>query len=49
MGWIGQSARMGRRDEVLTKAQAENPAITTFDLGNGLRILVKQLKIRVSP
>ena len=38
-----------RRDEVLTAAQAENPAITKFDLGNGLRILVKQSKIRVSP
>ena len=38
-----------RRDEVLAAAQAENPAITKFDLGNGLRILVKQSKIRVSP
>jgi hypothetical protein len=38
-----------RRDEVLSAAQAENPAITKFDLGNGLRILVKQSKIRVSP
>ena len=38
-----------RRDEVLTAAQAENPAITKFDLGNGLRILVKNAKVRVSP
>jgi hypothetical protein len=38
-----------RREEVLTAAQAENPAITKYDLGNGLRILVKQSKIRVSP
>ena len=38
-----------RRDEVLTAAQAENPAITKFDLGNGLRTLVKQSKVRVSP
>jgi hypothetical protein len=38
-----------RREEVLTAAQAENPAITKFDLGNGLRILVRQAKIRVSP
>jgi len=38
-----------RRDEVLTAAQAENPAITKFDLGNGLRRLVKQSKVRVSP
>lgn len=37
-----------RRDEVLTAAQAENPAITKFDLGNGLRILLKQSKVRVS-
>ncbi|MGI9434452.1 MAG: hypothetical protein ACR2Q4_06440 [Geminicoccaceae bacterium] len=38
-----------RRDEVLIAAQAENPAITKFDLGNGLRALVKQSKVRVSP
>ncbi|MDH3661762.1 MAG: hypothetical protein OEU92_17325 [Alphaproteobacteria bacterium] len=38
-----------RRDEVLAAAQAENPAITKFDLGNGLRNLVKQSKVRVSP
>ena len=38
-----------RRDEVLAAAQAENPSITKFDLGNGLRILVKQSKVRVSP
>lgn len=38
-----------RREEVLTKAQEENPAITKFDLGNGLRTLVKQSKVRVSP
>lgn len=38
-----------RREEVLTAAQAENPAITKFDLGNGLRVLVKQSKVRVSP
>ncbi len=37
------------RDEILTAAQAENPAITKFDLGNGLRILVKNAKVRVSP
>ncbi|MEZ5936378.1 MAG: hypothetical protein R3F54_31660 [Alphaproteobacteria bacterium] len=38
-----------RRDDVLAAAQAENPAITKFDLGNGLRVLVKQSKVRVSP
>ena len=38
-----------RRGEVLEAAQAENPAITKFDLGNGLRRLVKQSKVRVSP
>lgn len=38
-----------RRDEVLAAAQAENSAITKFDLGNGLRILVKNAKVRVSP
>lgn len=38
-----------RRDEVLTAAQRQNPAITKFDLGNGLRILVKNAKVRVSP
>ena len=38
-----------RRDEVLAAAQAENPAINKFDLGNGLRILVKKSKVRVSP
>jgi hypothetical protein len=38
-----------RRDDVLAAAQAENPAITRFDLGNGLRTLVKQSKVRVSP
>lgn len=38
-----------RRDEVLSAAQAENPKINKFDLGNGLRILVKQSKVRVSP
>lgn len=37
-----------RRDEVLAAAQAENPAVTKFDLSNGLRNLVKQSKIRVS-
>jgi len=38
-----------RRDEVLTAAQAKNPAITKFDLSNGLRIFVKDAKVRVSP
>jgi hypothetical protein len=38
-----------RRDDVLAAAQAENPAISKFDLGNGLRRLVKQAKVRVSP
>jgi hypothetical protein len=37
------------RAEVLAAAQAENPAITKFDLGNGLRVLLKQTKVRVSP
>ena len=31
-----------RRDEVLKAAQAENSAITKFDLGNGIRTLVKR-------
>jgi hypothetical protein len=38
-----------RRDDVLAAAQAKNPAITKFDLGNGIRILVKNAKVRVSP
>ena len=38
-----------RRDEVLAVAQATNPAITKFDLNNGLRVLLKQSKIQVSP
>jgi hypothetical protein len=37
-----------RRDEVLMAAQAKNPAVSKFDLGNGLRLLLKQSKIRVS-
>ncbi len=37
-----------RRDEVLIAAQKENSAITKFDLGNCLRILVKNEKVRVS-
>jgi len=37
-----------RRDEVLAAAQTENSAITKFDLGNGLRILIKNAKVRVS-
>lgn len=37
-----------RRDEALSAAQAKNPAITKFDLANGLRILVKNAKVRVS-
>ncbi len=37
------------RDEVLAAAQAKNVAITKFDLGNGLRTLVKKSKVRVSP
>ena len=38
-----------RREEVLAAAQKTNPAITKFDLGNGLRVLVKRSKVRVSP
>lgn len=38
-----------RRDEVLQAAQAENPAITKFDLGNGLRASIKRSEVRVSP
>jgi hypothetical protein len=34
---------------VLAAAQAENPGITKFDLGNGLRILIKNAKVGVSP
>ena len=37
-----------RRDDVLKAAQAENPAITKFDLGNGIRTLVKRGDIRVA-
>lgn len=37
-----------RRAEVLAAAQAKNPAITKYDLGNGLRLLIKQSKVRVS-
>ena len=44
-----QAKGEARREEVLTAAQAKNPAITNFDLGNGLRVLVKQSKVRVSP
>ena len=36
------------RDDVLKAAQAENPAITKFDLGNGIRSLVKRGDIRVA-
>lgn len=36
------------RDEVLKAAQAENPAITKFDLGNGIRTLVKRGDIKVA-
>ena len=36
------------RDDVLKAAQAENPAITKFDLGNGIRRLVKRGDIRVA-
>ena len=38
-----------RRDEVLATAQRENPGVTKFDLNNGLRNLVKDAKVRVSP
>lgn len=38
-----------RRDEVLAAAQVENPRVTKFDLNNGLRILVRNAKVRVSP
>jgi len=38
-----------QRDEVLAVAQATNPAITKFDLNNGLRVLLKQSKVQVSP
>ena len=37
-----------RRDEVLKAAQAENPAVTKFDLGNGIRTLVKRGDIKVA-
>ena len=36
------------RDEVLKAAQAENPAVTKFDLGNGIRTLVKRGDIKVA-
>jgi hypothetical protein len=36
------------RDEVLKAAQAENPAITKFDLSNGIRTLVKRGDIKVA-
>lgn len=36
------------RDEVLAAAQAKNPAISKFDLGNGLRPLLQKAKVRVS-
>ena len=37
-----------RRDEVLKAAKAENPAITKFDLSNGIRSLVKRGDIKVA-
>ena len=37
------------RDDVLKAAQAENPAITKFDLGNGIRTLVKRGDIKAAP
>ena len=37
-----------RRDDVLKAAQAENPAITKFDLGNGIRTLVKRGDIKAA-
>jgi len=36
------------RDDVLKAAQAENPAITKFDLGNGIRTLVKRGDIEIA-
>ncbi len=37
-----------RRDEVLKAAQAENSAITKFDLSNGIRTLVKRGDIKAA-
>ena len=37
-----------RRDDVLKAAQAENPAITKFDLSNGIRSLVKRGDIKAA-
>jgi hypothetical protein len=38
-----------RRDDVLKAAQAENPDITKFDLGNGIRTLVKRGDVKAAP
>jgi len=38
-----------RRDEILTAAQAKDSRITKFDLGNGLRTLMKRSEIKVAP
>jgi hypothetical protein len=38
-----------RRDEVLKVAQVEDPAITKFDLSNGIRTLVKRGDIKAAP
>jgi hypothetical protein len=37
-----------RRDEILAVAQARNSRITKFDLGNGLRTLMKRSEIKVA-
>jgi hypothetical protein len=37
------------RDEILLAARAENPKITSQDVHNGIRTLIRRVEIRVDP
>jgi hypothetical protein len=38
-----------RRDEILLAAREENPKITSQDVHNGIRTLIRHAEIRVDP
>jgi hypothetical protein len=38
-----------RRDEILLAARTENPKITSQDVHNGIRTLIRRVEIRVDP
>jgi hypothetical protein len=38
-----------RRDEILLAAREENPKITSQDVHNGIRTLIRRAEIRVDP